>query len=64
MNNQDMMSYYCEGCGELEYTENEDDLVTGLCVMCQEYGIDHVVDRSDGYTSDYCQCEDYPCCGH
>ena len=52
----------CRSCGTEFYTNNEDQMVSGLCDMCGEYGSDWETDR--GYPEpDYCNHEDYPCCG-
>ena len=52
----------CRSCGAEFYTNNEDQMVFELCDMCGEYGADWETDR--GYPEpDYCNHEDYPCCG-
>ena len=54
--------FQCDSCGQEMHSTNEDDHVVGLCDMCGEYGSDCETDR--GYPeSDYCNHEDYPCCG-
>ena len=54
----------CSSCGGEFYSTNEDDLVSGFCTMCQEFGSDYSTDLGLSEESDYCNCEDYPCCGH
>ena len=54
----------CTGCGEEFYSNNEDDYIYGVCTMCQEFGCEYAIDRGNDDFSDYCDCEDYPCCGH
>ena len=56
-----MMTYVCLGCGKEVHTDNEDDVVIGLCVTCQEYGSVYLFAYEDDGT--VCDCEDYPCCG-
>ena len=53
----------CQSCGTEFYTNNEDQIVTEFCDMCGEYGSDYQVDRGDYPEPDYCNHEDYPCCG-
>ena len=59
-----MLNYECLGCHEEFETDNEDELVVGLCEMCQDYGVEYAEERGDGVTDYNCNCEDYPCCGH
>jgi len=55
----------CENCGNPLDETNEDEAVLGLCVACMEFGMDWEVERGDGLeVHEYCNCEDYPCCGH
>ena len=58
--------YYfeCASCGAEMFSTNEDDHVSGFCTMCQEFGCEYETDRGDDAFSDYCDCEDFPCCGH
>jgi hypothetical protein len=58
----DSLYVECTECGAEFYTDNEDDHVVGLCpegcgYTCESWGSDYVK------TSDYCNCEDRPCCG-
>ena len=55
--------FECRSCGSENYSTNEDDLVSGFCTLCQESENDFLVDMGVNL-SDYCNCEDYPCCGH
>ena len=59
----EMETFECLSCGELVETDNEDDLVSCICEMCQEFGEGWEIERGD-IDVKYCNCEDYPCCGH
>ena len=59
-----MLTFECLGCGELVETDNEDEYVSEVCDMCQEYGTSYAIDRGDYVEVEYCNCEDFPCCGH
>ena len=58
----DSLYVKCQSCGYEWYTDNEDDHVVQLCESCGDYGSDHQIER--GEYDGYCDCEDYPCCGH
>ena len=56
--------FECRSCGAEMYSTNEDDHVMELCPDCLDGGIETNYTLHQYTESEYCTCEDYPCCGH
>ena len=64
-----MLELECLSCGFKWDTDNEDEVVEGICPLCNEYiynecgELDRFLPPSQSDYRDYsCHCEDAPCC--
>jgi|APSaa5957512622_1039677.scaffolds.fasta_scaffold32718_1 hypothetical protein len=56
------LSFDCLSCGEMILTNNEDDVIYGVCPHCIDGDYPNTFDLLPRVNDDTCTCEDRPCC--